>query len=624
MSHSSSSPYVAQVALLVRLPRQQDFFDYLVPSELAKMLQVGTLVEAPFRNTSKRGIVISIKRSSKFTNLKTLNKILAQQIITRQQLLLIKKMSDHYAVSLSSALLLALPVLPTNKFKPFIKTETTPKTELIKRSSTWLLVYHHQLNKTMFLLKMIDRVVKRSQQILILIPEIRFGTSWLTNLKDQAVVWHSELKVSEQQIAWQKIASGQTLVIVGTRSSLFLPFTNLGGIIVDQEEDENYKQFDQNPRYDSIEVAGWLKAIHHCSLALVSTAPRLEDWWKSSNGVFKQRVIDNAVTQSLLKIIDLKDEQKKGNRSFLSDELEQSITQSIKKCKKVFLYLNRRGSHTAVICQDCGKLASCDQCRKPTVWHSSLGKLLCHHCNIMNPLPIPCSQCRGTNLHFIGTGTAELEKKLSQKYQTRTILRIDKDTASSLTPKKIQQADIVLGTAMAWQYINLADFELIGVVLIDGELAIPEFRAGEQIWALLRRILAHKPNQLYIQTYHPEIPALKYLRTNWRSFFTDLLKERKIFNWPPYIELIRLTTRAETERLALNKIQRVYRLLEQMFKRDSRVQISKPYRDLYILVRGNYTYHLLLKYQRGFNPKALWSELPNDVIIDRHPRYILS
>ncbi|MFA4937471.1 MAG: primosomal protein N' [Patescibacteria group bacterium] len=612
---------IAQVAILRHLPRRMGFFDYQVANNIK--VNIGDLVSIPFGKTKKLGVVIDLRKHSEYHGtLKNVLDVVSSQILSKKQIILAQQIASYYGTSLSMAINLFVPILPQKKQS----LANSINSSIVQKQTNLalLITYNNQTDKYKTILEMAAKVIKRKQQLFILVPEKRYLENWIKLIDSNVVVWHADLKSSEKRLVWNTIVQKNDLIIIATRSGLFLPFNNLGGIIVDDAENENYKQYDQSPHFDSIEIVQWLKNLYACSLALVSSAPRLEDWFKAKHGYYLSKTVSPSLPEDRVNIINMSNEQIDSNNFPLSDNLLSKIDEYLRNHKKVFLYLNRRGSNTTVICQDCKRTLQCVKCDKVLTWHEAEKKLYCHNCGQTQLLTLPCPICRGNNITFLGIGTEKIEKILKLNFSKYSVCRIDTDTQKKLSTLNIANADILLGTALAWKYVNFSIFSLIGIVSLDAEFTVPEFRAEEFVWQKLRYLITNSNAKLFIQTYQPEAVCLKYLVKNNNIFYDHLLTQRQTFNWPPFVELLKLTTKNISSSHAELQMRKIEQIITKQIGHNKMFSLNNFYSDLHIKRSNKYVYHLLIKYRPDFNPISLWSKLPDDIIIDRQPRFILS
>lgn len=256
------------------------------------------------------------------------------------------------------------------------------------------------------------------------------------------------------------------------------------------------------------------------------------------------------------------------------------------------------------------------------VWEARQNILTCFHCATRSAVPLPCPKCRGTEIRYLGTGLSKLEAEVSHRWPGSKPILLEGEVAPEQA-RAAASAPIVIGSRAAWRYLNLADFTLIALVQPDSELSLPEFRAAEEVWQTARYFLASGAREVWAQTYRPEHHVWQSLvNSDLKRFYEAELKQREQYHYPPFGSLVRFTVQDMSEREALKQARALKTTLQPKLK--SGVELSGPYPDYYKQVRGRYRFHLLLRYQRGFNPETLWSVLPNDVIIDRHPRTVLS
>ncbi|MBI5465914.1 MAG: primosomal protein N' [Candidatus Kerfeldbacteria bacterium] len=616
---------LVEVALLRRLPRGVHFFDYLVPGILADELAVGDLVQVPFRGRMVNGAVVRLKQRTRVpvSQLKVLSAQLAKKFITTRQLSLARQVADHYGVAFGSALGLAVPFLPNRRFAPAAYAEIAGLSQGARQRSS-LAVLVEQADKRLSLVKALaTHVTARRQQLLLLVPEISDMAYWCEHLAKVFTIttYSAEAKLTDKRRAWENIRDGRVQLIIGTRAALFLPFCSLGGIVVDGAACDNYKQSDQNPRYDALEVAKWLAKLWSGSLALISAAPLVVTWHDYQQGNLSWQKLGPRPPASVA-VINLSGAQNTGSKQILAPELQELLQKTIDSGQRAFLYLNRRGTATSVICRDCGYVVNCPKCARPMAWEARHNKLTCYNCGTMSRLPLPCPACRGLNIKYLGTGLSKLEDEIAHTWPRLNLLVLE-GAVSPARASLAKSAQLVIGSRAAWRYLDFSTFGLLAMVLPDAELAVPEWQQAEQVWQTARHFVTCGARQVVVQTYRPD----HYI---WRSlmarspkiFYAAELEQRKMFNYPPFASLVRFTVQSPLEDEALRQARSVYNIIAPKLK--AQAKLVGPYPDYYKQVRGRYRFHLLLRYGRGFNPEALWRVLPDDVIIDRHPRTVLS
>lgn len=611
--------HIAEVVLLQRLPRGVSVFDYTLPSPTS--YAVGDLVEVPFRNQTEAGVIVKVKPNSLVrARLKTISQLLAQQYLNHTQLALTERTASYYGVAWATALKTAVPLLPNKR----LTLAPPPPAKRVKRlaAKAVTIAFNTTEQRIATVLSLAKRVTERNQQMLILVPEISYGDFWKVLLakKYRVATYNAEQKTTDQRAAWLAVRTGEANLIIATRAALFLPFHTLGGILVDYAENENYKQSDQNPRYDALQVASWLSNLTSASLAYLSPAPPLGLWWQSQTKATRWETLSSS-TSTNLDVIDLTHEHQSGSKGIVSYTLAERITEILQQRGKVFLYLNRRGSATGVTCRDCGFTPTCKTCQRTLVWSAASNKLHCYHCGLQEPIPLPCPTCWGSNLRYVGAGLERLEQELKQQWPNVTMVTLEGEVSAAVA-EQVPGAQIILGSRAAWRYLNFKNLDLVAALLPDTELSLPEYRAAENVWSTVRFFLTSGAKSVVVQTWRPEHYLWSSLRTkNISTFYKTELRERGPYNYPPYNELLRLTTQSLKENQALEQAQQLATTVKQLVP--ASVSVTGPYADYYHQVRGQYRFHVLLRYTQAFKPEVLWPHLPDAILIDRQPRSVL-
>lgn len=616
LSSASPSPRlyagVAEVALLRRTPRTAHVFDYAVPAGLA--LAPGDLVQVPFRSQVVAGVVARLKqRSRRAVGIRAVQELRRRCFITPHQLALCAKVSRHYGVSLGAALMQACPVLPRAE-----AAHELPRVEHTRtvRTAANIVCYDELRQREAVVRELVERVRRRGRQVLLLVPEVRELEVWRGRLGARVLTWRSDLPVTYLRAARERVQRGDAPIVVGTRAALFLPFCNLGGIIADGAESESYKQYDQNPRYDSLEVAGWLSQLWGVGLTLLSPAPPLTAWHEAAQPRATARWRYLRGRPAPVELINLERDRSSGQ--LLGAQLERAAGKTLARGGRVFLYLNRRGGATAVLCRDCGYSPACPTCARPLA-HAGGHDLACYHCGTTGSLPLPCPACGGTSLAFTGAGVAELERQARTLWPRVSIARCEGEHATT-DPR----TPLVVGTQAALRLLDWRTFALAAMVAPDRELMVPEFRAAEELWATARRLATGGAERVLVQTQRPNHHVWQALVTgDVAKFYHDEVKVRTQFSYPPAVGLVRLTAQAVSAPAALALARRTRQALEPHLSPSA--ELRGPYADYFRQVRGRFRFHVLLRYpRRRYEPARLWPYLPEEVLIDRHPWSILS
>ncbi|MEK7496586.1 MAG: primosomal protein N', partial [Patescibacteria group bacterium] len=493
------------------------------------------------------------------------------------------------------------------------------KNKLNKKANTTLINFSNPTSKLEVLKKLINQVLTRKQSALLLVPTKAQANNLAQKLTEfKPIIFTADLKTSAIRQIYNQIISGEINLLIGTRSALFLPFQNLGGVIVNDPADINFKQYDQNPRYSVIQVAKWLAELHSAPLAYVSASNPLELWYEyyKQAGAIKNLKSYNETNTTL---VDLRHDRAKNFT--LSDTLIEQINSALKNSGQIFLYLNKLGDATGVTCRDCGYSARCQICDRALVFQADSNKLVCFHCQTTTNSPLPCPKCRGLNIKFLSGGLGNLSKEIKILWPDEKLANIQSDDENIV--RKISEAKIIISSQPAPADLDFSQVNLIGVILADITLKLPEFRATEITWTTLRGFQTSGASKLTIQTYSPEHYVLQSIYHNQPStFYNQELLERTKFKYPPLTELLRLTCQNTSEIVARQEILELKKILQTNLPRE--VNLTGPYPDYFKQVRGRFRFHLLLRYSEKTPIEKLWPYLPPEVIIDRNPYYVLS
>lgn len=664
----TESKLFAEILLLQKVGKDKDTLTYAVPLELNPKL--GQIVEIPLRNNKTKGMVYKIHSKKPPYATKPVIKIVPNAPhLSDWQINLIEWISTYYFCPKFRVLKLFLPTSITKKKKindwqPFIanplelkfkhKLSTDQEKILAKlKSSKNNIALLHGITgsgKTEVYMHIVEDALKKGQQVLILIPEISLSPQMCQRFQDHfhehTVSIHSQLTVKQKEDAWLSIYSGKAKIVIGSRSAIFAPFQNLGHIIIDEEHDQCYKQ-DQAPRYNAIDVAVKIAELLNIKVLMGSATPSLESYFKAKSGVYDLLELSNRPTSPnsklpQTKIIDLREEMKKKNFSIFSELLQDQINQKLDSNEQTLLFLNRRGAASAVICRSCGYVSKCGSCDTTLTYHKKVTfedsiynteRLICHHCGRMEKVPLKCPRCESAYIKYIGIGTQRVEEDLKKIFPLARILRADKDT----TRKRDQfrhiyeafkngRADILIGTQMVAIGLHLPKINLVGVILADLGLTIPDFRSAERTFQLLTQVSgragrSEKAGNVIIQSYLPNHYAIQAAAAHdYHGFYEKEINMRKELSYPPFNNLIKLTIKDRNEKKCHTQAQKLYEELEKI-NLNHLVRIT-IYPALLAKLRGYYRWHLLIS---GQNPQKILKKLSNidNIIIDVDPQSII-
>lgn len=423
------------------------------------------------------------------------------------------------------------------------------------KSETFLLYGVTGSGKTEVYMSVIEETIKNGKEAIMLVPEISLTPQivgkFISRFGDVISVLHSRLSDSERYDEYRKITEGKSKIVIGTRSAIFVPFKNIGVIIIDEEHTSSYKQ-ESHPRYNAKTIALWRSNYHKCPVVLGSATPSLESFARAGNKVYNLLTLNKRPGSSTLpsvQIVDMKDEVKKGN-FILSSILKDKIKEKLDKGEQIILLLNRRGYSNIITCKDCGYTEKCPKCDISYTYHKTSNNLKCHYCGTSKPLMNSCSNCGSTNIKDYGLGTEKLEEELHKLYNAR-IIRMDIDTTSKKGEhERIIDAfgnhdyDILIGTQMIAKGLDFPDVTLVGVVSADSTLSTPDFRASENTFQLLCQVSgragrSESKGEVIIQTYNPEHYSIVLSKNHdYLSFYKEEMKMRKLLKYSPYYYMV--------------------------------------------------------------------------------------
>ena len=407
--------------------------------------------------------------------------------------------------------------------------------------------------KTEVYMNLIEKVLKNNKTAIMLVPEISLTPQMInvfqSRFGDNIAILHSKLNDGEKYDEYRKILNKEVQIVIGARSAVFAPFDSLGIIIIDEEHSDTYKQ-ESNPKYDAKDIANVRAKYHNCPVVYGSATPSIEDYTKASIGKYELLKLEKRINDNLpnIKLIDMKDEIKKGNR-ILSEELKKELNKIIQNNEQAIILLNRRGYSTTVTCKNCGYVQKCPNCDIPLTYHKNNNTMTCHYCNYTTYKLNTCPECKSKDINEFGLGTEKLEEEL-KKIMGSKVIRMDVDTTRKkgslnriLEDFKNEKYNILIGTQMISKGLDFAKVTLVGVVNGDSSLNMPDFRSAERTYSLLSQVTGRSGRstlngRAIIQTYnvdHYSIICAK--ENNYQKFYDQELVLRKALKYPPYYNL---------------------------------------------------------------------------------------
>lgn len=481
------------------------------------------------------------------------------------------------------------------------------------KSDTFLLYGVTGSGKTEVYMDVIEKAINNGKSAIMLVPEIgltpQIVGKFISRFGNVISVLHSKLSDSERYDEYRKITNGESKIVIGTRSAIFVPFNNIGVIIIDEEHTSSYKQ-DNNPRYSAINVAEWRSKYHNCPLVLGSATPSLESFAKAGNHVYKLLSLTERAGGSVLpivNIVDMKEEVKKGN-FILSDMLKNKISEVLDRGEQAIILLNRRGYSSTISCRECGYVYKCPNCDITYTYHKSSNNLKCHYCGYSMVLPNKCSICGSDNLKDYGLGTEKLEETLNSLYKAR-IVRMDVDTTSKKGQhQKIiddfgeHKYDILIGTQMIAKGLDFPLVTLVGVVSIDSSLTSPDYRASENTFQLLSQVSgragrSENKGEVIVQTFNPDHYAITLAKNHdYIDFYKEEMKIRKMLKYSPYYYMVLVSITSKDYELGFKEANKIGSYIRNNINKDS-IVLGPTMANMF-KVNNIYHYQIIIKYRK--------------------------
>ena len=466
--------------------------------------------------------------------------------------------------------------------------------------------------KTEVYMSIVKYMLSIGKSAIILVPEIALTPQMIERFKGRfgrdVALFHSRLSVGERYDEWFRIKEGKARLVVGARSAIFLPMKDLGIIIIDEEHENTYKS-DQNPKYDTREVAEKLSEIKGCKYVFASATPSVESFYKSLCGRIKLVELKNRVNSKALpkiNIVDMRKELKEGNMSLLSRTLREKIQETLIQKKQIILFLNRRGFSTFVSCRKCGYVFKCEKCDIAMTYHKN-GYLVCHYCGRTVKQTKVCPKCGSKYVKFFGAGTERVETEVKKYFSSARILRMDVDTTrykdsheKIYNAFKNHEADILIGTQMVSKGLDFENVTLVGILAADMSLNIPDYRSQERTFQIVTQVSGRAgrgedKGEVVVQTYTPESKILEYATLNdYDNMFKDEIKIRKLMNYPPFSKILLINCSCVNENILsdfMKKIKEGILTLEEI----DNLEILGPCPCIVSRIKGRFRWQIIIK-----------------------------
>lgn len=484
--------------------------------------------------------------------------------------------------------------------------------------------------KTEVYFSLIEEQLKKEKQVLFLLPEISLTAQMVQRLQkrfgEQVTVFHSKFSIHERVEVWKNILhnSPKARIVLGARSAIFLPFKRLGLIVVDEEHESSFKQFDPAPRYQARDAAIVLGNQYKCKLLLGSATPSIESRFNVERKKYGHVQLLERFGEAVLPLvqtIDLKEAHKKKEmKGLFSKALFEQIENNLLEGKQIILFQNRRGYAPLLECHTCGHIPQCTNCDVSLTYHQYNHQLRCHYCGYHIAKPIQCVVCSGPSLELKGTGTQQIEEQVQQYFPQAKVERMDWDSTrgkwsfeSIIERFTTGEVNILVGTQMVTKGLDFKNVGLVGVINADPLLFFPDFRAHERAFQLLTQVAGRagrssEQGKVLIQSFSPAHPVLQQvIQTNYEALYTQQIHERRTFDYPPFFRLIRISLKARDYQKAQQAAQWLHDVLAQHLT----TPILGPVDPVVARVRNQYIKQLLLKYPDNTSRKHIKDVLSN-------------
>lgn len=468
--------------------------------------------------------------------------------------------------------------------------------------------------KTEVYIDVIKDVIKMGKTAIILVPEISLTPQITSRFKGvfgkEIAILHSSLSDGEKYDEYRRIRKKEVKIVIGARSAIFAPLDNIGIIIIDEEHSESYKQ-ENNPRYNTLDIAIERSKNHNCPVVLGSATPTVESYARAKKGYYEYIELSKRANNKPLpfvSIVDMKKEIREGNTLF-SEELINDIKDRLDKKEQVMLLLNRRGYSNYLTCMNCGHTFKCPNCDITLTYHKTSGMLRCHYCGYGQGKKEICPSCKEKSIKQIGNGTEKIEEYVKDLFKDAKVVRMDRDTTSKkgshdkiISDFSEGKYDILIGTQMISKGLNFPNVTLVGVINADSSLIIPNFRSSEATFSLLDQITGRagrgtKEGKAIIQTFNPDHYSIVYAKEHdYIKFVNEELNIRKKLYYPPYCFITLIKISSKDFNYGINEAKKTADFLRKNLNIETKV--LGPSMSNILRVNNIYNFQVILKYKR--------------------------
>lgn len=485
--------------------------------------------------------------------------------------------------------------------------------------------------KTEVYMRIVEKTLKEGKSAIVLVPEIALTPQMIERFKGRfgsnVALFHSKLSDGERFDEWYRVKEGKASLIIGARSAIFLPAKNLGLIIIDEEHENTYKS-DQNPKYQTKEVAEYIAKLKGCKVILGSATPTIESYYRAISGEMKlvelNCRVDNRPMPEMT-LVDMREELRSGNKSIFSRRLYVSMKEKLEKGEQIILFLNRRGFSTFVSCRSCGYVFQCEDCDISMTYHKN-GFLVCHYCGKTKQQPNLCPKCGSKYVKFFGAGTERVEEEVRRYFKNAKILRMDIDTTRAKDSHekiynafKVGEADILIGTQMVSKGLDFPNVTLVGILAADMSLNIPDYRAAERSFQIITQVAGRagrgdKEGEVIVQTYTPEHYSLQYAKKyNYEDFYEKEFTIRAMMGYPPFGRILLINGTGKNENELKNQMIYLGKRVKEKAEEFGGLEVLGPTPCIIYRIKENYRWQIIIKGE--FSSK--FSKSIKDILYDK-------
>ena len=625
------------------LVKKTDFFEQSVNEKTVKAV-IPSITKEEFYSLVDEGKVRSIH------HIRIMEVLFTEEICSLQDILLIAGVSHGTIRNMAKKGWVSYTVIevernPFDSFECETPKELVPTDEqanVLKESIP--LLSQNKLNeilihgvtgsgKTEIYIRLIEEVIKTQRTAIMLVPEISLTPQMISCFRarfgNKIAIQHSRLSQGERFDQWRKIKAGEVDVVIGVRSAVFAPLSNLGIIIIDEEHELTYKS-ENTPKYDARQVARARCNINSALLVLGSATPSVETYYRALSGktillTMKNRPNSMSLPQTVL--VDLREELKEGNRNVLSRKLEEELVKNKNNQEQSILFLNKRGYASFMLCRDCGYTLKCPNCSVSLTVHTHDRQIFCHYCGYSEPIQSICPKCQSDRIKAFGTGTQKVEEELKNHPAMFSVLRMDADTTSGkhghkklLNAFRNKEADILLGTQMVAKGHDFPDVTLVGILSADASLFTNDYRASERTFQLItqasgRAGRGEKPGRVVLQAYNIDDYAIQTaMNQDFETFYQKEIIMRKIMNSPPFCHIGVIIVSSENQNDAKDSLAALRSQILDKYK-EKILECSEVLPPPIFIIRNRYRWRIIVK-TRSVNVLV---QLMNDVL-DMFPK----